>query len=109
MLISKSNSFLKTRGKEKVFDQLFHDHKLKEYKNRLIIEEESSKKKVEKKANKVKFDDFLHRNEEFMNKVQKKQQLIAKTSKNYDLNSGKKMFVPETCTTPKSAKHKKYF
>jgi hypothetical protein len=44
-----------------------------------------------------------------MNKIQKKQELITKTSKNYDLNSGKKMFVPETCTTPKSAKHQKYF
>ena len=42
--------------------------------------------------------------------MEKKQELILKTSEKYDLGSGKKMFTPETCSyVPKSSRFKKYF
>lgn len=63
-------------------------------------------KKIKKKLSKAEFDNFLTRNSEFINKVQKKNELIVATSHKFDLQTGHKLFSPRT-NTFKS--HKNYF
>jgi methionine synthase II (cobalamin-independent) len=71
-----------------------------------IKTEESLPNKSDKKLSKEEFDKFLNRNNEFLTKIQKKNELILATSTKYDLQTGHKMFSPKTNNFKP---HKNYF
>lgn len=87
-----------------MFEDLFNDHKLKQVKQKMKSGE--SEREREKKLSKADFENFLARNNEFINKVEKKKEIILSTSSKFDLETGHKMFSPKT-NTFKS--HKNYF
>ena len=76
-----------------VFEDLYSDHRIKELKKKMLLEDIDEVPK--KTLNHAQLTQFLDRNQKFQEKVNKKKEIMNKTSKHYDLKSGVKLFSPK--------------